>query len=68
MEREEPRVTPGQRAASAALADVIAAGPVVAGMRSEMLRHSAFLARVRDRNHFSESLEEMFRDRDRRRP
>lgn len=61
LERDAPKVTPGQRAASAALADAMTVGPVVEGMRSEMLQHSAFFARVRERNHFAESLNEIYR-------
>lgn len=61
LERETRKISPGQRAASAALAQAIAAGPEVHGLVAGLKREAAALQRARDRNHFAEAMNELYR-------
>lgn len=63
LERQTRRVSPGQRAASAALATADAALPEARGLGRDLAQAGAALRELRQRNHFAESMQEIYRNR-----
>ena len=56
----ERTVTPGQREAAAAMARASSATPVAEGLKAQASTTAEHLRRIRRRNHFSESIGELF--------